>query len=192
MSRQLTKKDGKTIKNWIGDNLQLAIIIVLVIGICLTLLSSLLVAKYTKQTSATDSARVAQFAISQPTKQTNTDLGINLTDASTTYTFTVSNVRDTSVVNEVKTSYDIVVTFPEALEDYVTLTMSNDNGATDKVAVVSADNKTFTFKEMGTFEANTARTDTISLKFTFDASTTDNINKTWSGIGITLKAKQVD
>ncbi len=192
MSRQLIKRENKEMETLKKDRCNIVIILLLLVGITFTLFATFTMARYTNTSENSDTARVAQFAVSQPTKQTDNDLALNLTDTSTTYTFTVSNVRDTSVVNEVKTSYDVVVTFPEALASYVTLTMTNDNGDTDKAAVASTDNKTFTFKEMGTFEANTARTDTLTLKFTLDSSTTESIAKTWSGIDITVKAQQVD
>lgn len=190
MIRQLIKRDHKEAQAMTNDRLKLAIIVMLLAVIGCAMWAAVPLAKYANATSSSDSARVAQFAVTPLDGTDSNDIKLNYTNNSQTYAFTVSNVRNDTVVNEVTTAYDVILTFPSKLESYVTVKLANDNGASGQTATVSSDGLTYTFKDAGKFTAATARTDTLTLTFSFD--TTDSVDKTWEGITLKVKATQVD
>ena len=142
-------------------------------------------AKYITAASGSDGARVARFAVgAAPSAGQSDDLRLDIFgDTAAAYTFTVSNVGADGV-NETATAYDVTVTFPSALKG-VTLTLKN--GETAVIGTASADNKTFTFANVGVFPAATAQTDTLTLTFSMAA---DAVNAVWDGIRIEVYAAQ--
>ena len=174
----------------------LAAVILSIVALCIFVLS--LWAKYASEETGSDSARVAQFVVvakDGTTTQEAKDLVLNTSTLEKTYPFSVSNQdpNTASVINEVKTNYDVVITFPSEFNyanSGVTMTLQNGDGTPVSATSVSDDNKTYTFSNMGTFEASQAKTDNLTLKF---ALTSDDAQAgTWEGISVVVKATQVD
>lgn len=145
-------------------------------------------ASYKTVATGSDSARVARFVVTAiPETNQSENLTLDSSNPSAEYRFTVSN-NDGGKVNETATKYSIVVTLPAALPNGVTMTLTN--GTNDPVSVtLSADSKTFTFTNVGTFSAGTPQTHNLTLTFTADTNTASD---SWSNIKITVNAEQVD
>ena len=190
----------------------LVVTVLSIVALCIFVLS--LWAKYASDETGSDSARVAQFVVvakDGTTTQEAKDLVLTTSTLEKTYPFSVSNQdpNTASVINEVKTNYDVVITFPSEFNyanSGATMTLIDDNGTPDDTTddttktvskdtktdgvTVSSDNKTYTFSNMGTFEANAAKTDNLTLKF---ALTSDDAQAgKWEGISVVVKATQVD
>lgn len=145
------------------------------------------VASFKTQSSAGDGARVARFVVTAAKDADQSEsITLNSTNMSAAYKFTVANNQD-AAVSETAANYNIVVTFPTALSG-VTMTLTKD-GAAAPIAGVTADNKTFTFSNAGSFPAGTAQTDSFTLTFTADTSAPSG---EWNNIKITVNAAQVD
>lgn len=130
-------------------------------------------AKYATAVDSEDSARVAAFAVTAAPDSTQTTNVVDLQDTTTaSYKFTVTN-RNATQVSEVATTYDIKVTLPTAMEG-VSVTMQKNGAAVS--GTLSADGTTYTFSGVGTFQANTATTDTLTLIFTKDSTLTTYAN----------------
>lgn len=145
------------------------------------------VASFKTQSSAGDGARVARFVVTAAKDADQSEsITLDSTNRSAAYKFTVANNQD-AVVSETAANYNIVVSFPTALSG-VTMTLTKD-GAAAPVAGVTADNKTFTFSNAGSFPAGTAQTDSFTLTFAADTSAPSG---GWNNIMITVNAAQVD
>lgn len=145
-------------------------------------------ASYKTEAASSDSARVARFVVTaaKPDSQSE-NLKLTSTEKEATYEFTVANNNKDGNVNETATKYDVVVTFPQELTG-VTLTLKNGTNAAIS-ATPSADSKTFTFTNVGTFSAGTPQAHNLTLTFTANA---DAAGGSWSNIKITVNAEQVD
>lgn len=144
-------------------------------------------ASFKTQSSAGDGARVARFVVTAAKDADQSEsITLNSTNRSAAYKFTVANNQD-AAVSETAANYNIVVAFPTALSG-VTVTLTKD-GAVAPIAGVTADNKTFTFSNAGSFPAGTAQTDSFTLTFAADTSAA---NGGWNNIKITVNAEQVD
>lgn len=154
-----------------------------VVLVCL--LAAAAFAKYAASTQGEDAARVASFQITVADAQTNKDLQLGYSSTTQTYALTVSNQNaDGSVTTEVKTAYDVIVTFPSAIE-CVGMTITNGSKS---VTGTTSDNITYTFSNVGEFAASTAKTDSLTLTFNLD---TEKITtQTWSNIDVSVKASQ--
>ena len=148
-------------------------------------------ASYKTQASGSDGARVARFVVTAAKADLQSDsLTLTSTAKSASYVFTVANSKDGNV-NETATKYDVVVEFPSALTG-VTLTLTkkiNDTETKNITGTASADNKTFTFPDAGSFKAGEAQTDRFALTF---AVSDGAANATWNNIKIIVNAAQVD
>lgn len=145
------------------------------------------VASFKTQSTSTDGARVARFVVTAAKDADQSEsIKLDSTNRSAAYKFTVANNQDT-VVSETAAKYDVVVAFPTALSG-VTMTLTKD-GASAPIAGITADNKTFTFSNAGSFSASTAQTDSFTLTFAADTSAPSG---GWNNITITVNAAQVD
>ena len=145
-------------------------------------------AKYISSVNSEESsATVAGFAVSTTNSGSKAiEFKGGAQKTQDTYSFTVSNVAENGFVNEVSTSYDIEVVFPSEVKG-INMTISD---GTNEVSGTTADNITYTFSDVGTFEKGTAQTDNLTLTFNFDE---DNAEAgTWEGIKINVNATQED
>ena len=124
--------------------------------LCMTLFStsmlSGLYAKYIAKNNGEDSARVAKFDV---TAEWSEDVTVNASLGQTngTYNFTVTNN------SEVAITYDLVITFPGGIPDYLQTSLH------DKVAAKSGN--TITFSKVASLAPATADTQR-TLTFTVD------------------------
>lgn len=142
--------------------------------------------KYTKTFGGTSSAQVARFAINTNNSIETNNLRLTKLNKNASYTFTISNKNEKGI-NEVTTNYDVIVTFPLELKG-VSLSLKNDETIIN--SSVSNNGKTFTFYNVGTFQAGIEQTDELILNFVLDdinVSTT-----TFNKIQIYIKATQID
>ncbi len=173
---------------------------VLVISIALCLFAFSPWAKYGTSATGNDGARVARFEVNTATSQTDLDLQLGYTVNSKDYAFSVSNQSsDGTILNEVTTNYDVIVTFPSAVDSsVVALTLKNsakpETSTTPLTPTASSDNKTYTFSKAGTFEAASGATHNITLTFKLtDSALAGTLTPTtWSGVKVDVKATQVD
>ena len=190
----------------------LVALILSIIALCMLVLQPW--ARYSSAGQHSDSARVAQFVVTATdgtTTEEEKSLVLNDVGLEKTYPFSASNQNAgaSTTINEVDTDYDVIITFPNEFSfansgatmslisdsgtpsdasDDITKTVGKD-GASDGVTV-SSDKKTYTFTSFGTFKANVARTDNLTLKFVLDA---ENAKAgTWEGISVAVKATQID
>ena len=160
---------------------------VLLLAVYVTsMLTAAPLAKYVSKATGKDVIEVAQFGVVTTASET-TQLNLNTTDTEATYTFSVSNAKEGTLINEVTTDYDVVVTLPQKIEG-VSLTL--ENGETSVEGTTSSDGKTYTFANAGRFEPATAATQTLTLTFTLDNEPTDTV--TYSDIKIDVNAVQVN
>ena len=160
---------------------------VLLLAVYVTsMLTAAPLAKYATNVTGSDTIQVAKFGV-ETTAGENTSLELNTTSTEATYTFSVSNAKDGTLINEVTTDYDVVVTLPQKI-DNVDLTLKN--GETSVEGTTSSDGKTYTFENAGRFEPATATTQTLTLTFTLDDEPTDTV--TYSDIKIDVNAVQVN
>lgn len=145
------------------------------------------VASFKTQSTSTDGARVARFVVTAAKDADQIEsITLDSINRSAAYKFTVANNQD-AAVSETAAKYDVVVAFPTALSG-VTMTLTKD-GASAPIAGITADNKTFTFSNAGSFPAGTAQTDSFTLTFAADMSAPSG---GWNNIKITVNAAQVD
>ncbi len=180
----------------------LIVLLLTAIALCLFVLSPW--AKYAFAGDGADSSRVAKFVVNVPFDDEEKSLAIDSSDSATftqKYEFTVSNkdADSASAINEVATSYDVIVTFPSEFiqgdENPVAMTIVNGEGtsATTITGTASEDKKTYTFSNVGSFEANVAKTDTLNLTFSLPEDKADSaVEGEWKGIKISALATQVD
>ncbi len=147
-------------------------------------------ASYKTVATGSDSARVARFAVAAAKDASQSEsLTLDSSTPSAGYKFTVSNT-DANGVNETATKYDVVVKFPTQLTGVtLTLTKNNNNTQSTITGTVSADNKTFTFADAGSFTAGVAQTDSFALTFAVGDGAA---NAAWNNINIIVNAAQVD
>ena len=181
----------------------LAAVVLSIVALCIFVLS--LWAKYAFAGDGADSSRVAKFVVEVPFDEEGKSLEINSSDSDThtqDYTFSVSNKHPdtTEAINEVTTTYDVVITFPSEFtynNSGVDMTLINDNGTSDTTADDTTtkgdttDNTTYTFSSVGTFNASDAKTHNLTLRFNLpDAAKAQT--GTWEGIKVSATATQVD
>lgn len=160
------------------------------VSICLitaiaTLMVGITLAKMVSTASGSDSAQVAAFIVEAGEgTPSNLKIDCNEENKTATYAFAVTNTKDGKTA-EVSVKYDLIVTLPEALPAGVTMTV-NGNAAS-----ASADNKTFTFTNAGTFPAGVSETDQCTLTFTADTNLVEEDFQI-AGIKVDIHAEQVD
>ena len=159
---------------------------VLLLAVYITsMLTAAPLAKYATNVTGNDTMQVAKFGV-EITAGENTSLELNTTSTKATYTFSVSNAKDGTLINEVTTDYDVVVTLPKKI-DNVDLTLKN--GETSVTGTLSEDGKTYTFANAGRLVPATA-TQTLTLTFTLNSKPTDTV--TYDNIKIDVNAVQVN
>ncbi len=100
------------------------------------------------------------------------------------YAFAVTNTRNGKTA-EISVKYDLIVTLPEALPNGVKMTIKG------KAASVSADGKTHTFKDAGTFKAGQEETHNCVLTFSANSGyVTEDFM--FEKIQVSVHAEQVD
>ena len=173
----------------------LGIVLVLAVFVCIFSYAPL--AKFINSATGNDGARVARFEVN--TVSTSTDLGLQVgyTTSTADYTFTVSNVdsTDNSIINEVETNYDVIVTFPSAFADTeVNPTLTSTEKTGSQTPTASSDKLTYTFTKAGTFTAANGATHTLTLTFTIpDTVLSSGITPAeWANVKVQVKATQVD
>lgn len=150
-------------------------------------------ARYTASARGTASASVAAFAVTvtSPTT-TNININSNVTpdNAESAYlgstSFTVSN-KSGNRINQVTTSYKVVVVLPTALAKEIKMTLDNNNATS-----ISGNTYTFSNSSMK-FQPGVSKTNTHKLTFNaydYKVNTTQKI--TLNGIKISVVADQVD
>ena len=175
----------------------LGIVLVLAVFVCIFSYAPL--AKFINSATGNDGARVARFEVNTTSTQTGDDLGLQLgyTTSTASYKFTVSNVdsSDNSILNEVETNYDVIITFPSAFADTtITPTLTNNAKAGTQSPTASTDKLTYTFTKAGTFTAASGATHTLELKFEIpDTVLSGTLTPAeWANVKVQVKATQVD
>ena len=160
---------------------------VLLLAVYVTsMLTAAPLAKYVSKATGKDVIEVAQFGV-ETTAGEDTALSLVGINDEATYTFSVSNAKDGTLINEVTTDYDVVVTLPQKI-DNVGLTLKN--GETSVTGTPSEDGKTYTFANAGRLEPATATTQTLTLTFTLNSAPTTTV--TYDNIKIDVNAVQVN
>lgn len=175
----------------------LGIVLVLAVFVCIFSYAPL--AKFINSATGNDGARVARFEVNTTSTQTGDDLGLQLgyTTSTASYKFTVSNVdsSDNSILNEVETNYDVIITFPSAFADTtITPTLTNSAKVGTQSPTASTDKLTYTFTKAGTFAAASGATHTLELTFNIpDTVLSGTLTPTeWANVKVQVKATQVD
>ena len=145
-------------------------------------------AKYvTKGGDSSDSATVAAFSVEAAQVTSDPTYNLNSTTTTGDYQFTVSSN------SEVAATYNIVVTLTEGeVMDGVTMSLKNDTaGATFEqgTPATTADGVVYTFENAGTFAADSAQTQALTLTFTAQADATSG---TYPNIKLEAVVTQVD
>lgn len=130
---------------------RIALIVLCMTAFTTSMLSGLY-ARYTAKNNGEDSARVAKFNVAAEwSGNVTVDASLGQTDGE--YKFTVTNN------SEVAITYDLVITFPGGIPDYLQTSLS------DKVAVKSGN--TITFSKVASLAPSTTGTQ-HTLTFTMD------------------------
>ena len=140
-------------------------------------------ARYSSTSDASDSARVARYALTVTGNATK-EVVINHqsgNSVSGNYTFTVSNVNANSEVCEVAMRYTVRVTLPSPLLEPVSLTL-NGNAPTS----VTNGGKTLTFNGNTTFDPTQPKTFTETLTFTVASSYDGNTYVDFNQVNTTV------
>lgn len=152
--------------------------------VCSLLFTGVSFAGYVSRSNGSDSARVAKGVVTVSyDDRTFMELERPEDDGVRTeqFKFYVSNGA-----SEVAIRYDVVVTLDQALKDGVTMQLDGMKGA------VSDDKKTYTFSNVGIFEAGVSDTKTHTLSFAGDfyeiSPGTDDMYQ----IKISIHSQQID
>lgn len=190
MSRQYYKNHRKQ-RTVPLQRLYLAVAVLLLAVVSTFLWASTTLAKYTSTANGSSTKGVAAFVVeAAPLTSSTTPLALDTDTPTQGYPFVVYNHNENGdVINDVTTSYDVVVTFPTALSG-VDLTLGKGNAAGVAPTTVSADQKTYTFQKFGTFSAGQSQSDALVLYFTLDEDTAED--SSWENISITVNAVQED
>lgn len=182
MKRYIPQHAGKKERKISGRMIGLCICLITAI---VTLTVGITLAKMVSTAGGSGSAQVAAFIV-EAEEGTPSELLIdcNTNIKTATYAFAVTNTKDGKTA-EVSVKYDLIVTLPEALPAGVTMTI---NG---KKAVVSADGKTYTLQNAGTFEAGQAATHNCTLLFTAGTNLVEE-DYMFEKIQVSVHAEQVD
>ena len=187
MSRQYSSKDKRKSASPMRRVYLTAAVLLLAVYVT-SMLTAAPLAKYVSSAKGSDSVNVAKFVVETAASE-STELSLitnNTVTTPATYTFNVSNVKDTTVINGVTTNYDVVVTLPQKIDG---VAPSLTNGTTS-VTGTSSDNITYTFANAGTFKAGVAETQSLTLTFTLTAA--DAVTGKYEGIQIDVNAVQAD
>lgn len=140
-----------------------------IIGFCICLMAAAItlavgitLAKMVSTAGGSNYAQVAAFIV-EASGQADQKLTINYDEVITEvqYPFTVTNQKG-GRTSEVSMQYDVTVTLPGVLPDGVTVTLDGKDGT------VSEDKTSYTFANIGSFQAGQDKTNSHTLKFTVD------------------------
>lgn len=161
-----------------------AFLLILTVGSFLFVVSPY--AKYATQAGGTDGARVARFFIRAVDGTDGKNIALDENTLTAHYSFTVTNFdADNNITNETTTSYDVVVTFPDAVSG---LTVSVTNDENTVLAAVNTEKTVFTMANVGAFVAGVGTTHNLTLNFALDY---DNAEAgEWTSIEIKITATQ--
>lgn len=138
------------------------ILCICLIAVVVALTAGPTLAKMVSTAGGSGSAQVAAFIVeAEGSKEELLTVDCNSNTANAAYSLSVTNEKN-GKVSEVSIKYNVIVTLPEALPNGVTVKLG------DKVATVSADKKTYTFKDVGTLPAGIKATHNCTLLFTAD------------------------
>lgn len=152
--------------------------------VCTFLLTGVSFSRYISSASGSDSARVAAGVVTVNYDGQNTefemtppqDYGVE----ERTFQFQVSNVN-----SEVAIRYDVVVTLDKPLGSGVTMTL-------DGTECSGISNNTYTFTNMGTFEAGVMESKTHTLLFKGDfMQISEGTDDTYQ-VQISIRSQQID
>lgn len=128
--------------------------------ICTLLLTGISFSRYISSANGSDSARVAKGVVTVSYDENSTKLEMIRPEEdgveTRAFPFEVSNGT-----SEVAIQYDVVVKLNQALQDGVTMKL-------DDMECSESTNNTYTFSNMGTFEAGVSDTKTHTLSFAGD------------------------
>lgn len=145
--------------------------------------------RFAATASVSDSVTVAGFGISGAEVTTADTLSIEMPGSPTTsYIFTVSNVAN-SKVSQVSMRYKILLTFPQALPDGVSVSLAPTSSPLDPCSF-SKSNNTYTFTAFSDFAAGVSATHSYTLSFTGDSSLSED--SLLKGITVKIAAEQID
>lgn len=141
------------------NSARLAFALVILFAILLAAASGVSFAKNLSSSSGGDSAQVSGF-IMDLRGSSSDNLKLDCVQGITTaaYNFTVTNTKDGKTA-ETSFRYDVIVTFPEALPEGVSVTVDGTAGT------ASSDRKKITITDVGRFAAGTSQTHDHTLTF---------------------------
>lgn len=151
--------------------------------LCLVLVSAYMTggmfARYTTSVTGGDSARVAKYDVSI-SALSKTDFSLNSFDQgalSSSCTFTVTSN------SEVAVKYSLIITFPEALPTWLTVTVDDDK-------VTTVNGNVCTFSDVGSFDPG-SHTATHTFKLAA-APGWHNNDIAWNNVSVSIVAEQID
>lgn len=152
--------------------------------VCTLLLTGVSFSSYISSASAGDSAQVAAGVV-VVNYDTNTEIELkrptdNNHEVTKNFNFSVSNS-----VSEVAIQYDVVVMLEKALPEGITMKL-------DGTSCSGNSSNTYTFSNMGTFEAGTVKSIPHQLTFTGDFNVYNTPGEAEFPIKISVYAKQID
>ena len=100
------------------------------------------------------------------------------------YNFTVTNTKDGKTA-ETSFKYDVIVTFPEALPEGISVTVDG------KIGTASSDRKTVTIKDVGRFAAGNSQTHNHALVFSVVNEAFLLRDYVFANISVSVRAEQV-
>lgn len=154
--------------------------------ICTLLLTGVSFSSYISGADASDSARVAAGLVTVSYNENTTTVEMERPAdpdnqmETKGFSFNVSNCE-----SEVAIRYDVIVTLEKTLPNGVTMTLDGEE------CFGNADN-TYTFSNMGTFEAGVQNTRTHTLSFTGDFTTYDTDGTYEYPVTISVRSEQID
>ncbi len=142
-------------------------------------------AKNLSSSSGGDNAQVSVLIIDlrgSSSDNLTIDCERGITTAS--YNFTVTNTKEGKTA-ELAFKYDVIVTFPEALPNGVSVTVDGKSGT------VSADGKTVTIADVGRFTAGKSQTYVHTLVFSVVDESILLRDYVFTNTGVSVRAEQV-
>ena len=164
---------------------RLSVICICMIATITILSTGTTLSKMVSTAAGSSSAQVAAFIVeANGSKQELLTVDCNSNTANAAYSLSVTNEKN-GKVSEVSIKYNIIVTLPEALPNGVTVKVG------DKAGTLSADKKTYTFADVGTFPAGIKATHNCTLLFEADTNLVED-EYLIENIQVSIHTEQVD
>lgn len=152
--------------------------------VCTLLLTGVSFAGYISTASGSDSGRTAAGIVAV-THDENTTLALDRPDGAATEATSEFNFSVSNSISEVTIQYDIVVSLDKALPDGITMEL-------DGVPCSGSNDNTYTFSDIGTFDAGVSKSIPHKLTFQGDFDIYHTPGSAEFPIHISVYAEQID